>query len=392
MGGCCAREQTQANEILNSVNYSNEEIINKGIDSLSKPELKYEIIKLVKTSEETQLELIINTIQNSFEEKTKKISQIELYNLAIYFKDNYTESEYLLYDTRRSIEQKEDFIKKMKHINYTYNQIKEINGQKLENFRNFLENKKIIFIISQRYLKKEKPLKGTPFEIINLLFNITKNLNVYLLDSPLIESEIPTIFIKLLSFLGDKSYEVLPYILFCYRHVTTFYIDGYIFINFLDKTMLSFESLINELRADKEDLCFENRFLKEMSIFCMLNIDNSSKSDYKVNQNQYKNLIFKNINCTKFSLRKYKSDILELCDWLRNEISKGHSIYINVENYDENRMDWIFVVIFILANVVRVSHLDIANYLKEKINFLKNITQDIDSCLKSNEFEELFNE
>ena len=377
MGGCCAREQTQASEILNSVNYSNEEIINKGIDSLSKPELKYEIIKLVKTSEETQLDLIINTIQNSFEEKTKKISQIELYNLAIYFKDNYTESDYLLYDTRRSIEQKEDFIKKMKHINYTYNQIKEING---------------IFIISERYLKKDKPSKGTPFEIINLLFNINKNLNIFLLDSPLIESEIPNIFIKLLSFLGDKSYEILPYILFCYRHVTTFYIDGYIFINFLDKKLFSFESLINELRADKEDFCFENRFLKEMSIFSMINIDNSSKSDYKVNQNQYKNLIFKNINCTKFSLRKNKSVILELCDWLRNEISKGHSIYINIENYDESRMDWIFIVIFILANVVRVSHLDIANYLKEKINFLKNISQDIDSCLKSNEFEELFNE
>ena len=74
----------------------------------------------------------------------------------------------------------------MKHINYTYNQIKEINGQKLENFRNFLENKKIIFIISERYLKKEKRPKGAPFEIINLLFNINKNLNIYLLDSPLI--------------------------------------------------------------------------------------------------------------------------------------------------------------------------------------------------------------
>ena len=134
MGGCCTREQSQANEILNSVNYSNEEIINAGIDSLSKPELKYEIIKLVKSEEEIQLDLIINTIQNSFEEKTKKISQIELYNLVIYFKDNYTESEYLLYDTRRSIEQKEDFLKKMNHINYTYTQIKEINGKKKTKF------------------------------------------------------------------------------------------------------------------------------------------------------------------------------------------------------------------------------------------------------------------
>ena len=392
MGACCTREQTQTYEILNSVNYSNEEIINKGIDSLSKPELKYEIIKLVKTPEEIQLDLIINTIQNTFGEKTKKISQIELYNLTIYFKDNYTESEYLLYDQRRSIEQKEDFIKKMKHINYTYNQIKDINGKKLENFRNFLDNKKIIFIISEKFLKKEKLTKGTPFEIVNLLFNINDNLNIYLLDSPLIESEMPTIFLKLLSFLSDKSYEILPYILFCYRHVTTFYIDGYIFINFLNKNLFSFEFLINELRAEKDDFSFENKFLKEMNIFSMINIDNNSSSEYKVNQNQYKNLIFKNINCSKFSLRKNRTDILEICDWLRNEISKGHSIYINVDNYDEKRKDWIYVIIVLLTYIVRVNYLEIVHYLKEKINFIINISEDIESCLKSNEFEEIFNE
>ena len=392
MGACCTREQTQAYEILNSVNYSNEEIINKGIDSLSKPELKYEIIKLVKTPEEIQLDLIINTIQNSFGEKTRKISQIELYNLTIYFKDNYTESEYLLYDQRRSIEQKEDFIKKMKHINYTYNEIKDINGKKLENFRNFLDNKKIIFIISEKFLKKEKLTKGTPFEIVNLLFNINDNLNIYLLDSPLIESETPTIFLKLLSFLSGKSYEILPYILFCYRHVTTFYIDGYIFINFLNKNLFSFEFLINELRAEKNDFSFENKFLKEMNIFSMINIDNNSSSEYKVNQNQYKNLIFKNINCSKCSLRKNRSDILEICDWLRNEISKGHSIYINVDNYDEKRKDWIYVIIVLLTYIVRVNYLEIVHYLKEKINFIINISEDIESCLKSNEFEEIFNE
>ena len=390
MGGCCTREQSQANEILNSVNYSNEEIINAGIDSLSKPELKYEIIKLVKSEEEIQLDLIINTIQNSFEEKTKKISQIELYNLVIYFKDNYTESEYLLYDTRRSIEQKEDFLKKMNHINYTYTQIKEINGKKKQNFKSFLNNKIIIFIISEKFLKKDKKSKVTSFEIINLLFNINENLNIYLLDSPLNESEMPNIFIKLLSFLGDKSYENLPYILFCYRHVTTFYIDGYIFINFLNNTIFSFDSLIDDLSLQKSEFSFENKFLKEMNISCIINIDNSSKSEYKVKKSQYKNNIYKKINCSKSSLIKNRNDVLDLSDWLRNQISKGHSIYINIENYIENKYDWIFVVIVILTYIVKVNHIEIANYLKEKINFIKNISQIIDLVLNSNGFDEIF--
>ena len=392
MGGCCNREQTQAFEILNSVNYSNEEIINNGIDSLAKPELKYDIIKLVKTPEEVQLDLIINQIQNTFKEKAKTISQIELYNLAIYFKDNYTESEYLLYDSRRSIEQKEDFIKKMKHINYTYNQIKEISGKKLENFKNFLDNKKIIFIISDKFLQKEKKKQGSPFEIINLLFQINKNFTIYLLDTPLIELEMPNIFLKLVSLLGDKSYDDLPYILFCYRHVTTFYIDGYIFINFLNKNIFSFDSLINELRLEKNEFCYENKFLKEMNISGMINIDNSSVSEFKINQSQYKKYIFKTINCTKFSLIKNKNDIKELCDWLRIEIANGHSIYINVENYNETRNDWIFVVIIFLVYIVRVNYIEIANYLKEKINFIENITQNIDNCIKSNEFEEILND
>ena len=222
MGGCCSREQTQENELLNVINYTAEDIINLGRDYCEKPELKYETIKLVKTPEETQLDLIIDNIQKLFRDKTKKISKIELYNLAIYFKDNHTESEYLVYDTRRSAEQKEDFLKKMNHINYTYTQIKSITGKKRENFQYFLNNKIIIFIISERFLNKDYKSKVTPIEIINLLFNINNNMNIYLLDSSLNEPEISNTFIKLINFLGDKSYEKLPYILFCYKQFTTF--------------------------------------------------------------------------------------------------------------------------------------------------------------------------
>ena len=306
MGGCCSREQTQENELLNIINYTAEDIINIGRDSGEKPELKYETIKLVKTPEEIQLDLIIDNIQKLFRDKTKKISKIELYNLAIYFKDNHTESEYLLYDTRRSAEQKEDFLKKMNHINYTYAQIKSITGKKRENFQYFLNNKIIIFIISERFLNKDYKSKVTPIEIINLLFNINNNMNIYLLDSSLNEPEISNIFIKLINFLGDKSYEKLPYILFCYKHVTTFYIEGYIFINFFNTNIFSFESLINEMREENTEYNFENRFLIEMNINTIINIDNTSKTDYNIKENQYKKNIYKNISLTKLSLLKNK--------------------------------------------------------------------------------------
>ncbi len=411
MGACCTREQTQANELLNSVHYTTEEIINTGVDILSKPELKYEEIKLIKTPQEMQLDLIINGIQNQYEGKTKKISQIELYNLTIYFKDNYTKSEYLLFDMRRSSEQKEDYIKKMNHINYTYNQIKNISGAKRDKFRTFLNNKIIIFIISEKILKKDGKNKSTPKEIINTLFKINENIKIYLLDSILSEKETPIIFIKLLSFLGEKSYEILPYILFYYRHVSTFYIDGYIFINFIDKnkTLFSFESLINELNKNSE-LSFENKFMKDMNITSMINIDSDDEPNFeiKVKENQYKKTFYKNIYCSKNSTLKNKNKIKEICDWLRNEVSKGHSIYINIDNYENSdevdndgtesnnniiiKNNWIFVVIAFLTYIVKVNYLEIVNYLKEKINYIQNISEIIDFYLKEMDFNEFFND
>lgn len=411
MGACCTREQTQANELLNSVHYTTEEIINTGVDILSKPELKYEEIKLIKTPQEMQLDLIINGIQNQYEGKTKKISQIELYNLTIYFKDNYTKSEYLLFDMRRSSEQKEDYIKKMNHINYTYNQIKNISGAKRDKFRTFLNNKIIIFIISEKILKKDGKNKSTPKEIINTLFKINENIKIYLLDSILSEKETPIIFIKLLSFLGEKSYEILPYILFYYRHVSTFYIDGYIFINFIDKnkTLFSFESLINELNKNSE-LSFENKFMKDMNITSMINIDSDDEPNFeiKVKENQYKKTFYKNIYCSKNSTLKNKNKIKEICDWLRNEVSKGHSIYINIDNYENSdevdndgtesnnniiiKNNWIFVVIAFLTYIVKVNYLEIVNYLKEKINYIQNISEIIDFYLKEIDFNEFFND
>ena len=411
MGACCTREQTQANELLNSVHYTTEEIINTGVDILSKPELKYEEIKLIKTPQEMQLDLIINGIQNQYEGKTKKISQIELYNLTIYFKDNYTKSEYLLFDMRRSSEQKEDYIKKMNHINYTYNQIKNISGAKRDKFRTFLNNKIIIFIISEKILKKDGKNKSTPKEIINTLFKINDNIKIYLLDSILSEKETPIIFIKLLSFLGEKSYEILPYILFYYRHVSTFYIDGYIFINFIDKnkTLFSFESLINELNKNSE-LSFENKFMKDMNITSMINIDSDDEPNFeiKVKENQYKKTFYKNIYCSKNSTLKNKNKIKEICDWLRNEVSKGHSIYINIDNYENSdevdndgtesnnniiiKNNWIFVVIAFLTYIVKVNYLEIVNYLKEKINYIQNISEIIDFYLKEMDFNEFFND
>ena len=394
MGLCCAKEQTQINELINPFQNSNDNIIqDTKIDPLSISELRLETVKSIKSTEEKELDLIIHNIQSVFEEKTKKISQIELYNIAIYYKDNYTQSNYFIYDTRKSIEQKEDYLKKMNHINYTYNQIKNIKNEKLDKFKNFLNNKKIIFIISEKYLKKGNRIgKVTPYDIINSLFNINSNLTIYLLNNILNEDETPKLFFKLISLLNDKSSLNLPYILFSYRHVTTFLKEGYIFINFSNNIIFSFDSLINELSSEKNILSFENNFLNEMNINFIINIDNDSKNKYKSIENKYKNKTYKNINLSKLSLIENKDNFLKLCDLIRIEITtKGSSIYINIENYDDINNDWIFVIIIFLTYVIQVNYLEIANYLRQKINFIKNISQIVNNCLNNDDFDSIIN-
>ena len=394
MGLCCTKEQTQINELINSFPNSNDDIIQETkLDSLSIAELRLETVKPIKSNEEKELDLIIHNIQSIFEEKTKKISQIELYNLAIYYKDNYTQSNYFIYDTRKSIEQKEDYLKKMNHINYTYNQIRNIKNDKLDKFRKFLNNKKIIFIISEKYLKKENRIgKATPYDIINSLLNINSNLTIYLLNNILNENETPKLFFKLISLLNDKSSLNLPYILFCYRHVTTFFKEGYIFINFSNNNIFSFDSLINELSSEKKILNFENNFLNEMNINFIINIDNDSKNKYKMVEQKYKNKIYKNLNISKISLIENKNDFIKLCESIRIEIiNKGSSIYINIDNYDDNNNDWIYVLIIFMTYVIQVNYLEVANYLRQKINFINNISQIVNNCLNKDDFDSIFN-
>ena len=141
MGGCCARQQDMNFDKINSFQYSVDDIIRVNPDS--KPELTYEGNTVSNREEDIQLSKIIINMKNIFREKVGTISLIELFNLAIYNKESFRNNEYIIYDMRRSSEQKEDFLKRIKHINYTYEQIKNIkNTSKYNKLKSFINNKK----------------------------------------------------------------------------------------------------------------------------------------------------------------------------------------------------------------------------------------------------------
>ena len=393
MGGCCTREAASNEELVNTVTYNNEELINVDVGlTTEKSELKFEAIKLNKTKEESNLDSILNSIVKEYKNKVKIITPIELYNLTILYKDNYTQSNYIICDTRNSKDQNEDFLKKMNHINYTYDQIRKMNELRMKNFRAFLDNKIIILIISEKYLNFENnpKINETPLEIVNLFFKINPNINIYLLNTSLNKNAIPTIFMTLLQFLEDKSYEILPYVLFNYRHVTTFYNEGYVFISFYNKKYFSFDSLVNDLNSETNEPSFENKFLRYMNITTMINVDNYSFKKYNSREFRFQKSIFKDINCSKYDIFNNKNYIKNVIESLKNESLKGHSIFFRIENYDKIKNDWIFVIIFFLMAVTKISYINIVNYLKYKINFIDNIEQMIDLCSDNDEICQLF--
>ena len=119
MGGCCTRNEYINLDKNTSFKYPTEEPSSL-MQISTKPELKLEQNKLQLTDEEIELNKIIQKLENKFKGKVKKFTEIELFNLAIYYRENYIDSDYLIFDMRISSDQKEYYLKKIKHINYTF--------------------------------------------------------------------------------------------------------------------------------------------------------------------------------------------------------------------------------------------------------------------------------
>ena len=411
MGGCCARQQEVNFDFKNSVQYSSEET-NGIMRKLLKPELKLEENKLEISEEEVQLSKIISSLQYFYGNKVKIFTEIELFNLAIYYKENYINSEYLIFDMRVSSEQKEDYLKKIKHINYTFEQIKNIKKiKKFDVLRSFIDNKKIIIIIPEYYLNPKnncegyKKVEDYPIELCDLLYNINDTICFKILNTCLNKSEDRSEkFEEYLSVF--HSYDIIPFILFTYKHVTTFYKEGYFFISFLDKQIFSFEDYINNLNNSKNDK--ENNFVKineshlkykflnEMNITTIVNIDNEIRSSFEIKEFQYHRNEFKEIIINKNDIKNEIMNIISICEWLKQEIKKGHSCYFNIQNYflendDDNFQEnnWIIIIIILITLLAEVDYKSVIDYLREKMIYIDNINNELDQIINEAEITDI---
>lgn len=402
MGGCCARQQEINFEAKNSIQYSFEEP-SRIMKNMSKPELKFEENKLEINEEEIELANIIKTLQSKYKDKVKIITEIELFNLAIYYKENYINSDYLIYDMRSSCEQTEDYLKKIRHINYTFDQIKNIQKIKKESkLKEFINFKKIIVIIPEQYLNKET--KGRyPLDLCERLYNINDTICFKILNKCINKSEDRNY--KLEEYLSVfHSNDFIPFILFTYKHVTTLYKEGYFFISFLDKQLFSFEDYISNINNVYTSNGSENfnyntnnesslkyKFFDELNITTIFNIDNNLEISFDIKEYQYQKSQLKEIYINKNDLKNRVSQIVSIFEWIKQEVKKGHSCYFNIKNFPSNSSNdnnWIFAIVIILSFIVEVDYNCVIDYLKEKMIYIDNIDEILENNINDDEISD----
>ena len=412
MGSCCTINHEKNLEFKNNFEY-NEIETNNVITSLAKSELRLEQTYYEISEEDIELSKVINKLKYLYKENIKIFNEIELINLAIYLKDNEVNNNYLIFDMRISFEQKENYLKKIKHINYTFDQIRNIKKiNKLAILQKFIDNKDIIVISAKKYLnpqyKKDKnENEDYTIEICNLLYEINNKINFKILNTCLDKpEEKKDKFVDYLSLYYTSSF--IPYILFTYKHMTTFYKEGYFFINFTNEQIIYTENYIKVLnnlndnehkesymdRLNEENIKY--RFLNDMDVTVIINIDNKLKNVFNIKEYQYQRKIFKEIFLNKNDLQNEINKINDLIIWLKQEIIKGHCLYINVINYELNFLEsdnqdnnWLFIIFFIILIVTEVEYDEVIDYLKVKMIYFDNAEQFITETIKIDEIIEL---
>ena len=413
MGGCCNRNENLNFEKLNSYKYTPEETKGATNTTNIKPELKLVQNKLELDDEEMQLSKIIKKLEYLYKDKVQIFTEIELFNLAIYFQDNYNNSDYLIFDMRISSEQKEYYLKKIKHINYTFDQIRNIKKiKKFEMLESFIDSKKIIIIIPEYYLDQKnnsegfKKVEEYPIELCNLLFNINKNITFKILNSCLIKHNNKSDkFEEYLSVF--HTYDIIPYILFSYQHLTTFYKEGYFFISFSDKQIFSFDEYINKMQnplknednnnyGNMNEIILKNKFMNEMKVTTIFNIDNSLSRELEIKSYQYNINVFKEIIINKNDIKNNIKKIKIICTWLKEEIKKGHSCYFNIEKFSLNDLDngyqknnWILILVILITLITEVEYPSVINYLKEKMIYIDKIDKIFENNINIDEINEI---
>ena len=214
---------------------------------------------------------INDVILNSNNNKIDTINIESLWNISKYYKQDFTNCPYILYDLRKKELKVENFLKKYKCINYNINEIKTFSGNRLKLFKNFIRNKNIIIIPQNQSINELKKIsnfiEGLSGEIISnqKFFILVDILNIK-------DEDIPDFFYnyKLYKKFDDKDFEYYPNIFFPLCNIK--YLNNFNYIYIQQK---EYESAFYTNNKDFLNFC------KAMGIKIILDLDEILQKEEK---------------------------------------------------------------------------------------------------------------
>ena len=331
-----------------------------------------------------------------------KINFIQLYNIFMEYTFNFTESDFIVCDTREK--KNNNFLTNFSQINYQPRQVDNMTQDKLSRFKNYLKNKKIIFILSDE----------TSFDIFEqfiAIFSIHYDLNlknIYVVSEQIDKLEVGQIKQTNLEYLKlfideDSLYEYTPKILINaidikssnLNYNNNCYNDSLIFVTKYPHKVNTDPNKIHLNKFDinnicNEDLNEENIFLKFFVKFKIENILNFISEEKNENENQNIGLITHskanrikikgeeketkieqiNISVSKniieFSefYNLIKSDFDSIIEDCTRQIINNNTLIIEFDDEIDNKIK--MKLLFIIAyKITGLSFDDIEKYLKD---------------------------
>ena len=291
---------------------------------------------------------INDIISNSNNHKISTINMESLWNITKYYKQDFTNCSYILYDLRKKENKTENFLKKYKCINYNIAEIQTFTGNRLKLFQNFIRNKNIIIIPKNQNISELKKIS----DFIDSLRDESLYQQKFYILADLLnikDDEIPDYFYsyKIYQKIDDKDFEIYPNILFSLSDIK--YLNNYNYIYIQHKEFDSPEYLSN-----KDFLLF----IKSMNIHLIIEIDD----DF---QNQ--------VEPVKISL-----------DQIINDKNKNEILYFKINSKDYYNINMLKLFLYHLRFCF-LSQMTVLIFYSEEMNSKKDLSKWI-SYILSNSF------
>jgi len=324
---------------------------------------RYNLIDLDYSTRESKLPL---------EKFIEKIRTDQLVNIALLHNDDFTNSEYVIYDLRS--QKKETFIKKFKHLNYKIKELQIASNSILKRVKTFLKDKKIIIL-----LDKSQSL----LEIEEFIVFITKNnyhCNLKILDNDLYkESSLSSMMFS--DLLDKRINRFLPMIFAQLQYFPHIGSNKFVFIDYnceID-SYCSFNSETSIFTCFPDFNLFMDFF--NMNSFLLISTDFSFKLKLQnLNNNSYfltHSMILENINSLE-SLSANAVKLMEAIGTMLYAIEDDNSAFILIDKRMKSEVLNMLLYIFLRKLLKLPTHL-ILNCIMENPVFSESFIKFYDS-------------